>query len=141
MLNRFAGGLGKGYYLFIESSSPRRRGEKAVLLLKLEGRATCMRFWYHMRGSAIGSLKIIQHVTRRTENDYGQGMKASGKKRNQCDEWEQEWPKKAGTEVWRKENKNLGDRWVEGEVFLKVDRSVGLFAVHWVCFNRILLSS
>lgn len=48
------------YYMYIETSSPRRKGEKAVLTsspLILPG-PTAMTFNYHMFGSTIGSLEV-----------------------------------------------------------------------------------
>eukprot|EP00795_Rhopilema_esculentum_P012712 gene12712-3431_t len=57
-------GTGAGYYAFIESSAPRRTGDKAVLT-SMEFPATtgggrCISFWYHMYGSSIGTLNIFQ---------------------------------------------------------------------------------
>ena len=52
-----------GTYLFIESSSPRRRGEKARLVSEqfnnLAVTTRCLTFWYHMYGADIGQLNVI----------------------------------------------------------------------------------
>ncbi|KAL8608892.1 hypothetical protein ACOMHN_065230 [Nucella lapillus] len=51
-----------GYYVFIESSHPRRRGDKAWLqsesLSKTGGSTHCLSFWYHMYGTSIGTLNV-----------------------------------------------------------------------------------
>ncbi|XP_046846325.1 uncharacterized protein LOC124440043 [Xenia sp. Carnegie-2017] len=49
---------GSGYYLYIETSSPRRNGDKATVLTPYLYGEQCMKFAYHMYGSSIGSLKI-----------------------------------------------------------------------------------
>ena len=52
-----------GTYLFIESSSPRSRGEKARLVSEqfnsIASTTRCLTFWYHMYGANIGKLNII----------------------------------------------------------------------------------
>lgn len=56
-LNRFF----SGNFLFIETSLPRRRGEKAWLYspyLDQSPKGKCLNFWYHMYGSHIGSMNI-----------------------------------------------------------------------------------
>jgi hypothetical protein len=51
-----------GYYVFIETSAPRRRGDKAWLKSEsLAGAANtpkCVSFWYHMYGINMGSLNV-----------------------------------------------------------------------------------
>lgn len=51
----------KGYYMYIEASSPRQPGDNAKLYsppIKFPVNM-CLQFYYHMSGSAIGSLKAI----------------------------------------------------------------------------------
>ena len=50
-----------GYYIFTESSSPRRRNHNAILYsakMQSDGQSRCMDFYYHMYGEGIGSLYI-----------------------------------------------------------------------------------
>ena len=50
-----------GYYLYIESSSPRRNGDGAVIASSKYLRPTsgaCVTFWYHMLGKDIGQLVV-----------------------------------------------------------------------------------
>lgn len=54
-----------GAYAFIETSSPRKQGDKARLVsTQFNGTASknCFTFWYHMYGSSIGSLNLYQVV-------------------------------------------------------------------------------
>ena len=54
-----------GYYIFIETSLPRRPGDKARLLSQtFNGTNTksCFTFWYHMYGSDIGALNLYEQV-------------------------------------------------------------------------------
>lgn len=59
-VNRF---LGVGHYMYIETSAPRRKGDKARLLSEdfspttIRGR--CVKFWYHMYGATIGTLRVL----------------------------------------------------------------------------------
>ena len=45
--------------MFIETSSPRRQGDNAKLsrMVTLSGKS-CLRFYYHMYGVAMGTLKV-----------------------------------------------------------------------------------
>ena len=46
--------------MYIETSSPRVNGDKAMLQLKdimLSGN-TCLKFWYHMYGRGVSSLDV-----------------------------------------------------------------------------------
>lgn len=57
--------LFKGYYAFIETSSPRRPGDKARLLSQQfngTNAGSCFTFWYHMYGVTIGTLNLYQVV-------------------------------------------------------------------------------
>ncbi|CAB4007264.1 MAM and LDL-receptor class A domain-containing 2-like, partial [Paramuricea clavata] len=51
-----------GYYMYIEASSPRRRGDIALLtseeFFRTSSSGRCIKFWYHMYGKSIGSLNI-----------------------------------------------------------------------------------
>ncbi|CAB3993158.1 MAM and LDL-receptor class A domain-containing 1-like isoform X2, partial [Paramuricea clavata] len=49
---------GRGYYLFIETSSPRQFGDNATILIPYLNGPQCMTFSYHMHGSDIGVLNI-----------------------------------------------------------------------------------
>lgn len=53
-------GSRSGYYLYIESSSPRKPNDTASIGLYLpRNKGSCsMRFWYHMYGSAIGGMNV-----------------------------------------------------------------------------------
>ena len=50
--------------MFIEASSPRRFNDKARLTSQqfspVSVRGRCLKFWYHMLGADIGTLKVIQ---------------------------------------------------------------------------------
>ena len=48
-----------GYYVYIETSSPRRLGDKAIISrwVSLTGKS-CLSFFYHMRGSGMGTLRV-----------------------------------------------------------------------------------
>ncbi|CAB4024980.1 MAM and LDL-receptor class A domain-containing 1-like [Paramuricea clavata] len=49
---------GRGFYLFIETSSPRQFGDKATILTSYLNGPQCMKFSYHMYGGGIGALNI-----------------------------------------------------------------------------------
>ena len=54
-----------GQYMFIESSYPRQTYDEAVLVsetIPTSGDGKCVRFWYHMSGSDIGSLSVYMRV-------------------------------------------------------------------------------
>ena len=51
----------QGYYMYIETSFPRRPGDNAKIQrggLRFTGN-TCIRFFYHMYGSSIGTLNVF----------------------------------------------------------------------------------
>ena len=55
-----------GYYMYIETSSPRVQGDNAKLnspLLNFNGNM-CVEFFYHMYGKTTGSLKVIINNTK-----------------------------------------------------------------------------
>ncbi|XP_078351329.1 MAM and LDL-receptor class A domain-containing protein 1-like [Oculina patagonica] len=52
---------GSGYYMFIETSSPRVAGDNAKLELPSSGNGglSCLEFYYHMYGDTIGTLNVF----------------------------------------------------------------------------------
>jgi hypothetical protein len=60
-----------GTYLYIESSVPRRPGDRAVLQSATFPAAvsyTCLTFYYHMLGSGIGSLVVYTQTVQGGNN-------------------------------------------------------------------------
>jgi hypothetical protein len=56
-------GTSQGKYIYIETSYPANQGDKARIESPIFDKVTgdfCMEFWYHMYGSSIGTLNIIQ---------------------------------------------------------------------------------
>ncbi|XP_020612542.1 MAM domain-containing protein 2-like [Orbicella faveolata] len=52
---------GNGYYMYIETSSPRQQGDNAKLIspmLQFSG-SMCLKFYYHMYGADIATLNVI----------------------------------------------------------------------------------
>ena len=49
-----------GYYLYAESSEPRRLGDKAILVSGVFKGLQCMRFMYYMHGQDMGSLSVYR---------------------------------------------------------------------------------
>ena len=49
-----------GQYVYIETSNPRRPGDKAYLVSPPVSGTQCLKFSYHMYGSRIGSLDVYQ---------------------------------------------------------------------------------
>ncbi|XP_066300034.1 MAM and LDL-receptor class A domain-containing protein 1-like [Branchiostoma lanceolatum] len=51
-----------GFYMFLEASSPRQPGDRARLVSELfpavSSSGRCLRFWYHMNGADIGTLRV-----------------------------------------------------------------------------------
>ena len=48
-----------GYYLYTETSHPRRPGDKAIITFKgANSKPVCLSFYYHMYGATIGKLNI-----------------------------------------------------------------------------------
>ena len=50
--------LWKGFYMFIETSSPRKKGDNAILLSRQQNGVKCLSFWYHMYGPHVDKLMI-----------------------------------------------------------------------------------
>ena len=88
-----------GYYAFIESSWPRVPGDKAVLksivFPATSATGGCFKFWYHMKGSSIGDLKV--YIRKVSSN-----------------------AKVLSTELMWMLSGNKGKDWLEGKVPLKV---------------------
>ena len=56
---------GRGKYLFIEASQPRKRGDRAQLVSPaLTEDLHCLSFWYHMYGEETGSIRVRVKVGR-----------------------------------------------------------------------------
>ena len=51
-----------GSYVFIETSSPRKVGDKAYLISQTfdptNSTGICLKFWHHMKGASIGTLNV-----------------------------------------------------------------------------------
>lgn len=88
-----------------------------MLLVKLEGRSFCMRFWYHMYGATIGSLEVMRIVKQEKDD-----QKPSAKDFNEKEH--REW-------IANQKNTLSRDKWMQAEVDLVVRRSVGP-TVNWV---------
>ena len=50
----------EGYFIYIETSSPRKPGEKAKLAIAVpsDGKPACLSFYYHMYGATVGTLNV-----------------------------------------------------------------------------------
>ena len=118
-----------GHYIYLEASNPRRRGDTALLLLKLEGSSFCMRFWYHMYGSSMGSLKIVHIIKQGTIKD-----EPANDDQPKTIDFTQGLRESRGTRkiVWQKSG-NHRNKWHQAELDLKHGKS----AVHWVSFNEM----
>ncbi|XP_057298293.1 MAM and LDL-receptor class A domain-containing protein 2-like isoform X2 [Hydractinia symbiolongicarpus] len=53
-----------GHYVYIETSSPRRYGQKARMISQSYSKTSgqCFTFWYHIYGSSIGNVTLLQRV-------------------------------------------------------------------------------
>ncbi|XP_077471884.1 MAM and LDL-receptor class A domain-containing protein 1 isoform X3 [Stigmatopora argus] len=62
---------GKGNYIYIESSSPSARNDvaqlKSALLPPAVQQGYCLKFWYHMHGATVGSLRVFLLTTESME--------------------------------------------------------------------------
>uniref|UniRef100_K1QMS6 MAM domain-containing protein n=1 Tax=Magallana gigas TaxID=29159 RepID=K1QMS6_MAGGI len=55
------GTRGTGYYIYIEASAPRARGDTAQITSEVfppSQQPYCLQFWYNMNGNAIGTLTV-----------------------------------------------------------------------------------
>ncbi|XP_077864896.1 meprin A subunit beta-like [Saccoglossus kowalevskii] len=56
-------GTNKGKYLYIESSSPRVEGDKALLVSPIyPDKSKCLRFYYHMYGEHVGTINVYMRA-------------------------------------------------------------------------------
>ena len=55
-----------GWYLYIESSAPRKLNDTARLLSASvpSGQTYCFKFWYHMYGANVNSLSVGYKVSK-----------------------------------------------------------------------------
>ncbi|XP_057713068.1 MAM and LDL-receptor class A domain-containing protein 1 [Corythoichthys intestinalis] len=78
---------GKGDYTYIESSSPSAKNDiaqlKSALLPPAVQQGYCFKFWYHMYGASVGSLRVFLLTTESMEKTLV--WQKSG---NQGDEWQ-----------------------------------------------------
>ncbi|CAF0808194.1 unnamed protein product, partial [Brachionus calyciflorus] len=62
---------GKGYYVYIETSLPQKKGDNAILssplLLPTPPYGNCLSFWYHQFGSDVGELNVWINSTTNNE--------------------------------------------------------------------------
>ena len=81
-----------GHYMYIETSFPRKRGQKAQLASSTitQTGAACVSFYYHMYGRSIGALNI-----------YVKEQTSSG-------------ASNLGQPVWRRQG-NQQNRWIQGQ--------------------------
>lgn len=63
--------ISTGNYMFIETSYPRKRGDRARLESEVfpptPSNGRCMSFWYHMQGGHIGTLSVYMRVFGQSE--------------------------------------------------------------------------
>ncbi|XP_078370268.1 uncharacterized protein LOC144653914 isoform X2 [Oculina patagonica] len=66
---------GSGYYMYIETSSPRAAGDNAKLELSVPGNGElyCLQFYYHMNGDTMGTLTVFNgnSVVFNTSGNHG----------------------------------------------------------------------
>ena len=64
--------------MYIETSSPRRPGDKAKLVFSIpnNGKMSCLSFYYHMYGTSVGTLNVyngnskVFNVSGQQSNDW-----------------------------------------------------------------------
>ena len=66
-----------GYYIYIETSSPRQPDDNARLEIKpsLGNGATCISFYYHMLGRDVNELKVLVNGKQQFSKKGSQGNK------------------------------------------------------------------
>ena len=73
--------------MYIEASSPRRQGDNAILtseeFFPTSSSGRCIKFWYHMLGNSIGSLKIYYKTNATKQILWG----LSGQQSNNYKDW------------------------------------------------------
>jgi hypothetical protein len=59
-------GTDRGYYLYIETSSPQKPGQKARIVSPkyAPSSSVCLKFHYHMYGASIGTLNVLLASTK-----------------------------------------------------------------------------
>lgn len=86
--------IDKGYYAYIEASSPRQPNDTARLISALIPRnarpGVCVSFWYHMFGPDINTLSVY--------------TKTGGS---------------LSSVIWQRKG-SQGDKWIYGQVFLRM---------------------
>ena len=73
---------GKGYFMFLETSSPSTKGWTSYLTAAAKGKTT-LSFYYHMHGATMGSLSVHAQVGGKWKNLWskkGQQQKKQGDK-------------------------------------------------------------
>ena len=64
-----------GHYMYIEASSPRKLGDNARLSSPIYSKSTvpsCLKFWYHMYGSTMGTLNVYAVLSGRYQRIWTQ---------------------------------------------------------------------
>ena len=64
--------------MYIETSSPRKPGDKAKLVLSVpnKGKTLCLSFYYHMYGATVGTLNVysgnnkVFNISKQQSNDW-----------------------------------------------------------------------
>lgn len=76
-------GTPSGYYMYIETSSPRKQNDKAQLVSPVfrQRSAQCLQFYYHMYGQHISTLNVY------VKRGNNLGPPIWSKKTNQGDKW------------------------------------------------------
>ena len=64
-----------GKYVYIETSSPRKPGENAklVVMVPKNGKEACLSFYYHMYGATVGTLNVYSGSTKLVNISGDQG--------------------------------------------------------------------
>ena len=64
-----------GKYVYIETSSPRKPGENAQLVVTVpkNGKEACLSFYYHMYGATVGTLNVYSGRTKLVNISGDQG--------------------------------------------------------------------
>lgn len=102
----------EGYYMYIETSYPRKKGDKARFIsptyAPVKG-GQCFQFWYHMYGQDIGSLNVY--------------IKTGGNLSNP---------------LWTRSG-NRGNVWKVTQVSITASSSFNVCALFWLVWNVIFL--
>ncbi|XP_071492659.1 MAM and LDL-receptor class A domain-containing protein 1-like [Diadema antillarum] len=101
---------GNGYYMYIETSSPRFAGEVAILKSPpdmADTCCTCLTFWYHMYGDTVNSLNVYKSVP----------------------------PTDTGKELIFSRSNTSSDSWLEAQVFISGRTLPTYIYMEGVCGN------